>query len=85
MRYVWKIFHGDYGNRGRNYYKGKFSFGWESYILGMRGKNPSSTYTFFSLLIPASLCLLPLQVFPEAVDPGDVVAQLECEFLSFNS
>jgi hypothetical protein len=27
---------------------------------------------------------LSLQVFPEAVDPGDVVAQLECEFLIFN-
>uniref|UniRef100_A0A452RYU9 Spermatogenesis-associated protein 6 N-terminal domain-containing protein n=1 Tax=Ursus americanus TaxID=9643 RepID=A0A452RYU9_URSAM len=25
------------------------------------------------------------KVFPEAVDPGDVVAQLECKFLTFNS
>lgn len=29
---------------------------------------------------PALLCCaLSLQVFPEAVDPGDVVAQLECK------
>lgn len=29
---------------------------------------------------PALLCrAFSLQVFPEAVDPGDVVAQLECK------
>lgn len=66
--------------------KPSFFFDWERKdTLGMGMERVCLTSSWLPLpTLPCCARALFLQVFPEAVDPGDVVAQLECKSLTFN-